>query len=455
MSDHAWVQEHVAAYLAGGLDAQEAERLETHTRDCPACAEALTRARQLDDGLSALFTDARPAFGMEDRVIARLRPATPSRPVRAPRAKWAGAIAAVLLLGVIGAVAGSLASGEGLWVVPRESATAERTGEAYFRRSGKASPRPTQTDLTNDDLGLDSNIEAALPQIEKLGKQTVDEKVTTDGVGQPNVMENDIIPGETAPGRWATATRPNATGSFLKGEGGSDGTANPAAGGRLDAKRWYGYGGATGSTTGDRYDRRVDGGSKWENRAYKGYAPVPVPSRFDPTAGRLGFSDQVPAPNKPVPTFASGPDPTTAQPKAPAADPKTPDATPDPSRRIVLRSGDIAFEVESFDAATATVTKLVLGTKGAFVSTVNSDKLPNGKVKGSVTVRVPPEHLDGLVLDLRRELGKGGELKSVKLTSEDVTKAYTDIESRLRGARTMEQRLLQIIKEGKGEIKQL
>ena len=43
----------------------------------------------------------------------------------------------------------------------------------------------------------------------------------------------------------------------------------------------------------------------------------------------------------------------------------------------------------------------------------------------------------------------------IKLTSQDVTKQYTDLESWLRGARTMEQRLLQIIKEGKGEIKQL
>jgi hypothetical protein len=138
-----------------------------------------------------------------------------------------------------------------------------------------------------------------------------------------------------------------------------------------------------------------------------------------------------------------------------AVDPKNPEPVTDPTRRIIIRSGDVDFEVDSFDAATATITKLLLGIKGAFVATVNSDKLPNGKVKGSITVRVPPEHLDGLVLDLRRELAKGGELKGVKLTSQDVTKQYTDLESRLRAARTMEQRLLQIIKEGKGEIKQL
>src|SRR4029077_12355914 len=53
------------------------------------------------------------------------------------------------------------------------------------------------------------------------------------------------------------------------------------------------------------------------------------------------------------------------------------------------------------------------------------------------------------------ELGAGGELKGMRIASQDITKQFTDTESRLRAARTMETRLLQIIKEGKGEIKQL
>ena len=113
------------------------------------------------------------------------------------------------------------------------------------------------------------------------------------------------------------------------------------------------------------------------------------------------------------------------------------------------------FEVVSFDASLETITKLITSIKGAFVATVNSEKLPNGKVKGSITVRTPPEALDELVLTLRRELGKTGELKGVKISSQDITKMYSDLESRLRASRTMETRLLQIIKEGKGEIKQL
>src|SRR5262249_10315677 len=117
--------------------------------------------------------------------------------------------------------------------------------------------------------------------------------------------------------------------------------------------------------------------------------------------------------------------------------PKVTEPNPQPVRRIILRSGDIELEGPSFDAAAAPVPQLVNNIKGAFIATINSDKLPNGKVKGSITVRVPPEHLDGLVLDLRKEIGANGELKGVRLTSQDVTKQYTDLESRLRGARTM------------------
>jgi hypothetical protein len=121
----------------------------------------------------------------------------------------------------------------------------------------------------------------------------------------------------------------------------------------------------------------------------------------------------------------------------------------------VIRTGEIEFEVESYDAAVATATKLVLAIKGAFIASDDSKKLPNGKVRGSLVVRVPPDNLDGLVLDLRKELGQTGELKGQRIGSQDITKQYTDLESRLKGARTSEERWLQIIKAGKGEIKDI
>ena len=85
--------------------------------------------------------------------------------------------------------------------------------------------------------------------------------------------------------------------------------------------------------------------------------------------------------------------------------------SPPTPRKIVIRSGDIEFEIQSFDPAVAAISRLVNDIKGGFVDTVNSEKLPNGKVRGSVVVRVPPESLDTLLLDLRKDLGKMGELE--------------------------------------------
>ncbi len=119
-------------------------------------------------------------------------------------------------------------------------------------------------------------------------------------------------------------------------------------------------------------------------------------------------------------------------------------------RRKIIRSGELEFEIDSFESSVAVLTKVTVEEQG-FVATVNSEKLPNGKVRGTVVLRVPPERLDTLLLKLRAL----GELKSQKIGSEDVTKHYTDLESRLRAARTMEERLLHIIREGKGEIKDL
>ena len=46
-------------------------------------------------------------------------------------------------------------------------------------------------------------------------------------------------------------------------------------------------------------------------------------------------------------------------------------------------------------------------------------------------------------------------MKSQKISAEDVTKHYTDLESQLRAAQAMQERLLEIIKTANGQIKDL
>src|SRR5206468_10491664 len=77
-----------------------------------------------------------------------------------------------------------------------------------------------------------------------------------------------------------------------------------------------------------------------------------------------------------------------------------------------------------------------------YVATTSSEKQANGKLKGQVVVKILPENLD-LFLQKIRGLG---ELKNQTLGTEDVTKQYFDTEARLKNARVMEQRLVDVLK---------
>src|SRR5262245_48618381 len=104
MSDHAWTQEQIAAAVAGGLTAEESERLGAHVRDCPECAAALADARRLDQELGSLFTPVRPGTMLEDRMILALRRANTRRLLLAGwKRKLAVGVAASVGLGLTGA----------------------------------------------------------------------------------------------------------------------------------------------------------------------------------------------------------------------------------------------------------------------------------------------------------------------------------------------------------------
>lgn len=198
MSDHAWAEEQIAAYLAGGLDAREAERLESHARECAACADSLADARRLDRGLLAMFAPARPGVELEDRAVARLRDVRPASPAFARWAvRTAAAVAAVVVLGGFGALASTMMDG-GHLRMPGSARRDRGEEEARLREAAEQSERAAQ-ELSNEDVGLDArfdavrrgselrtNLEAALPDIDRVDKLNVDAAVTFDNIAPPD-----------------------------------------------------------------------------------------------------------------------------------------------------------------------------------------------------------------------------------------------------------------------------
>src|SRR5262245_45158737 len=157
MSDHAWAQESIAAYLAGGLSADEAARLEAHARECAQCAAAVDSARRLDRELDSLFASVRPGLDLEDRAIQKFRVgperAWPALPPYLWRPRRALAIAAaVLFLATFGALVGSIV-GDGRLPMPGSIPSPFRDAREHARISAEREEVTSLRELS----GLDSS----------------------------------------------------------------------------------------------------------------------------------------------------------------------------------------------------------------------------------------------------------------------------------------------------------
>jgi hypothetical protein len=86
-----------------------------------------------------------------------------------------------------------------------------------------------------------------------------------------------------------------------------------------------------------------------------------------------------------------------------------------------------------------------------YVATTDSQKQANGKLRGQVVVKVLPENLDRFLQKIRGL----GELKNQTLGTEDITKAYFDTDARLKNARVMESRLIEMLKKKSDDINDL
>ncbi|HZJ39248.1 MAG TPA: DUF4349 domain-containing protein [Chthoniobacterales bacterium] len=133
----------------------------------------------------------------------------------------------------------------------------------------------------------------------------------------------------------------------------------------------------------------------------------------------------------------------------PLGAPESTSAGPIQNRKLI-RNASAELEVISFEEAVQKITMFATEEKG-YLATSSSQKQANGKLSGQVIVKVLPDSLDRFLQKLRGI----GELKNQALTTDDVTKQYFDTEARLKNARTMEQRLVDILKTKSKDVADL
>jgi hypothetical protein len=115
--------------------------------------------------------------------------------------------------------------------------------------------------------------------------------------------------------------------------------------------------------------------------------------------------------------------------------------------RKLIRNADLNLKVDNFEASLQTITRIAGEEKG-FVATSSSSRLGDGKMNGQIVIKVLPENLDTALQKLRAL----GEVENQSISTQDITTAYFDTEARLRNAKRMETRLLEMLASEKGKM---
>jgi len=109
--------------------------------------------------------------------------------------------------------------------------------------------------------------------------------------------------------------------------------------------------------------------------------------------------------------------------------------------RKLVRTGQVTVEVTSCGDAAQALTRLA-ESLGGYVSESRSQRDAQGRERAWITLRVPAGRFDEIVSGAAGL----GTLRSKNVSAQDVTKAYTDLETRLRVKRETADRLREILR---------
>jgi Domain of unknown function (DUF4349) len=481
-TEHDWFNQRLATALAGGLSPEEQKQFDSLAAQDPACANALADAKNAEAEILAVLSDLRPAGDLEQRLVGGLR--------RSASRSWLriAAAAAIMAVGL-----GSLY----MRVLPRMQLieTAVRAGQAQSQLASSDARAFTPWDSADQSVNFDRKREI-LQNTPVLDLPEHAAKSLADRYADVSINAPAAPGGDVRREMMAVDGQNRFDNGIQAGGGGFGGRAqtsninlSPPAGSAIvsNGASTLGLAGNSGNFAQQSESSTPEASDTLnyhlpqnaaENKDEAGKAtsdmgliqpitgPVAAAAPPETTSGEVtqkqatkeyAQSTDAPAPAAmpAQPMIASRPEatpaPVTQQPSAPPATASPTSEQPAYlADRKIIRTGAMEFEVDSFDSAFMRL-RVIVGECQGYIGSTDSERLPNGKMQGSITIRVPPLMLDVLVLKLRGL----GDLKGQKITAEDITKEYTDLQSELRAAQAMEDRLLEIIKNGKGSVKDL
>lgn len=118
-------------------------------------------------------------------------------------------------------------------------------------------------------------------------------------------------------------------------------------------------------------------------------------------------------------------------------------AVPEGMERMIIYTGDMEVEVESYDEAEQQLTSTAQSL-GGFIVESSKNEHEDGHTSGYLVARVPQERLDDFVQEVKET---SLTIHYQQSSGSDVTEEYVDLEARLKSKRVMEERLITFLEE--------
>ena len=173
-------------------------------------------------------------------------------------------------------------------------------------------------------------------------------------------------------------------------------------------------------------------------------APVAADLRSVEQASALGYQAGQGAHAASAPARMSAPAAAPAPPPAPNQAPRSPAALK------LIWTASLQVEVPNFRAA-ADEAGRAAAALGGYVSDRQSAETGTGRERGTLTLRIPSERFDGAMGAFR----KLGRVRSETVQTQDVTRAYSDLETRLKVKRETAARLREILTRQTGKVSEV
>lgn len=123
---------------------------------------------------------------------------------------------------------------------------------------------------------------------------------------------------------------------------------------------------------------------------------------------------------------------------------------PAPAGPMIIRTAALTLVTKDFDGVRGAIEQLLRQQQGHIAQLNTTGQSAAGRTL-TATLRVPAEHLDALLAGLK----KLGRVVQESQAGEEVSQQYVDLVARLSNARSTEQRLIDVLRQRTGKVKDI